>query len=118
MPLFRTPLVNKDQPIVDLKTGCLTPYFQQALMQISGFADMGAAASPDVSDKVDKLTSTGWVAATGTASKATFATYTAPVAAGAYSAVQMQAVMDALQVASQHLKALIDAGLASELLGA
>lgn len=118
MPLYRTPLLSKDQPITDPKTGCATPYFQQQLLSISGFADQGAAASPDVADKVDKLTSTGWGTPSGTASKAIFATYTAPVISASPTQAEVQAIANALQIASQHLKALIDAGLASELLGA
>jgi hypothetical protein len=51
VPLYRTPLVSKDQPVVILtgpNAGCVTSYFQTVLLSISGFADTGAAASPDV----------------------------------------------------------------------
>lgn len=50
----------------------------------------------------------GWGAPTGTAARTTFATYAAPTASGTYSQAEMQAVMNALQITSQRLKALID----------
>lgn len=49
----------------------------------------------------------GYGAPVGSVSRASFTTYSAPVAAGAYSQAQMQVVMAQLQAMSQTLAALI-----------
>lgn len=49
-----------------------------------------------------------WTAATGTASRATFATYTAPVISNPPTQAEVQAIADAVQVLSQRTKAVID----------
>lgn len=49
-----------------------------------------------------------WAAATGTASRATFATYTAPVISNPPTQAEVQAIADAVQVLSQRAKAIID----------
>jgi hypothetical protein len=115
MPLFRTPLIDKNQPIVIRggdNDGCATPYFQRTLLDITSGSNAGQQAGTDFgplfAGKVDKHGSTGWSAATGTASKATFATYTSPVIGGAYSQAQVQAMADHIQILSQHIKALED----------
>lgn len=51
----------------------------------------------------------GWVAATGTANKAAYATYTGQTAPAAYTPAQAQATDDALKAASQRIKAIEDA---------
>jgi hypothetical protein len=51
---------------------------------------------------------TGWTAASGTADRTTFATYTAPDISAAYVEAEAQAIADHVQVLSRHLKALID----------
>jgi hypothetical protein len=106
--VYRPPALDKAAPIVDPDTGRITPYFQRFWQNLSLVAEAGGNVSVDVSNKVDKGTSTGWSSPTGTASKSAFATYAAPVAGAAYSQAQMQAVMDHLQVLSQHTKAVID----------
>jgi hypothetical protein len=115
MPLFRTPLVDKDTPVVILdgpNAGCVTPYFQRTLLNITSGADSGAAASvnfaPLISGKVDKNGSSGWAAASGTASKATFATYTSPSVDATYNQAEVQAIADHIQILSQHIKAIED----------
>lgn len=125
MVLYRTPLVSKDQPVVFLtgpQAGCVTPYFQQQLLNVSRSADAGASANPDVAalesevasintallGKVAKSTFNTWTAATGTAERTTFATYTAPTASATYSQSEMQAVMNAVQILSRRFKAVID----------
>lgn len=115
MVLFRTPLVDKNQPIVILdgpNAGCLTPYFQRTLLDITGGSNAGSQASSDFAPqfalKVDKHGSTAWTAPTGTASKATFATYAAPTISNPPTQVEVQAIADHVQILSQHVKALID----------
>lgn len=51
---------------------------------------------------------TGWTTATGTADRATFATYTAPAISSPPTQAEVQALADHVQVLSRHLKALID----------
>lgn len=119
MSLFRTPVIDWHQPIVFLSgrdAGCATPYYQRTLLSVSQSADSGAEASPDVSTKVDKNTSTGWTACTGTALKGGFATYTAPTISAGYVQAEVQALANGLQSVSRAVKALIDAGLTSELI--
>lgn len=59
-------------------------------------------------EAVARATFTGWAAATGTADRTTFATYTAPTASATYSQAEMQAVMDHMQILSRRIKALVD----------
>ena len=51
---------------------------------------------------------TGWTAATGTADRTTFATYTAADISAVPTEAEVQAIADHTQVLSCHLKALID----------
>lgn len=118
MTLFRTPVVDWHQPLVILQgkdAGCATPYFQRALGAISGNADDGAAVTVDVTGKVDKNTSTGWIACTGTALKGGFATYTAPTISVGYVQAEVQAIANALQNVSRAVKAIIDGQLTAEV---
>jgi len=57
---------------------------------------------------VGKVGSSSWSAATGTADRTTFATYTAPTISAVPTQAEVQAVANAVQVLSRHLKALID----------
>lgn len=93
-----------DVPIVD-REGRPTPAFQRIFQ---GLTDTAASGGVAPGYYVRTGLKNGWVAATGTASRSTFATYAAPTAAGSYSQAQMQAVMDHIQVLSQHLKAVVD----------
>jgi hypothetical protein len=115
---YRPPSLDKAAPIVDPATGRITPYFQRFWQNLSFTAGDAASASSDVGNKVDKGVSAGWVAATGTATKTTFSTYTAPTISASPTQGEVQAIASALQTTSQHLKAVIDALLASGLLTA
>lgn len=55
-----------------------------------------------------KSAMSNFVAATGTADRATFATYTAPTISAPPTQAEVQAIADHLQVLSRHMKALID----------
>lgn len=57
-----------------------------------------------------------FAAMTGTASRATFATYAAPTISNPPTQAEVQAIADAVQTISQHLKALIDDLLANKAL--
>lgn len=116
MTLYRLPTLDWAAPIVDVRTGRVTPYFQRFWQNVSFTADEGAAVAPDVSNKVDKNTSSGWSAPTGTTSKSGFATYTAPTISASPTQAEVQAIADHLQALSRHMKALIDAGVSSGLL--
>lgn len=59
---------------------------------------------------------TGWVADTGTALKTTVATYTAPTISNPPTQAEVQAIANALQSATQQVKALKDALLAHGLI--
>lgn len=50
----------------------------------------------------------GWASATGTASRAGFATYAAPTISNPPTQAQVQAIAAHVQILSQHLKAAID----------
>lgn len=116
MTLFRLPTLDWAAPIVDVRTGRVTPYFQRFWQNVSFTADEGASIAPDVSNKVNKGTSSGWSAPTGTSSKSGFSTYTAPVISASPTQAEVQAIANHVQTLSQHLKALIDAGISSGLL--
>jgi len=49
-----------------------------------------------------------WAAATGTADRTTYATYTAPTISGPPTQAEVQAIANHVQVLSERLKALID----------
>jgi hypothetical protein len=57
---------------------------------------------------VPVVASSTWIGPTGTASRATFATYNAPTVSNPPTQAEVQAVADALQTISRHMKALID----------
>ncbi len=59
-----------------------------------------------VRDRVSSLS--GWAAQTGTASRATYATYTAPDISASPTEAEVQAIADALQRVDRRLKALTD----------
>lgn len=108
---LRRPLAY-DVPIV-LGDGRPTPQFQRAWQDLNDTAAQGGVA-PDT--YVRRGLKNGWTAATGTASRSTFTTYAAPTAAGSYSQAQMQALMDHMQILSQHYKALTDDAMGLEIL--
>jgi hypothetical protein len=58
---------------------------------------------------------TGYTAWTGTADKATHATYTSPTISGTYDSTEVQAIADALQNVSRLSKAILDALLAGNI---
>lgn len=57
---------------------------------------------------VRTVTSSGWSGPTGTAERSAFATYTAPTISNPPTQAEVQAVANAVQVISRHMKALID----------
>lgn len=126
MPLFRTPVIDKAQPIVIMTgpfAGCATPYFQRVLLDITQGSNAGASVAggdlaPLFAAKVDKDTSLGWGAPTGTASKAAFATYAAPVVSNPPTQAEMQALADHAQLLSQHLAATIQALSGAQVISA
>lgn len=58
--------------------------------------------------KVVGTRKTGWSTATGTAARATYATYTSPTISNPPTQAEVQAIADHLQIISRTLKALID----------
>lgn len=116
MAIYRLPTLDWAAPIVDPLDGRVTPYFQRFWQNVSLQAADGAGASVDLSGKVSKNTSTGWSAATGTASQSAFATYTAPTVSNPPTQAQVQAIADHTQILSQHLKAVIDALLTAQVI--
>jgi cell wall-associated NlpC family hydrolase len=126
--VYRLPGLDKAAPIVDPQ-GRITPYFQRFWQNLSFTAIDGANQSSDVAalqsavttingqistintslaGKVAKSTFTSWAAATGTAERTTFATYTAPTISASPTQVEVQAIADHVQILSRRLKALID----------
>lgn len=88
---------------------------------ISAIADAAAAsanAAAAQSDATDALGIAGtavqqdlgpaWTAPTGTASRVSFATYTAPVISASPTQAEVQAVANAVQALSRALKAVVD----------
>ena len=78
-------------------------------------ASTNVALSPYQVDNLDTagmfvrtVATSGWVSPTGTAERSTFATYTAPTISNPPTQAEVQAVANAVQVMSRHLKALID----------
>ncbi len=116
MTLFKPPLLDKAAPIVDPITGRPSVYFQRFWMNLSFTAADGGSAGAGLSSKVDKGVSTGWSSPTGAASKATYATYVAPAISNPPTQAEVQALANATQTLSQHLKAVTDALLAAELI--
>lgn len=57
-----------------------------------------------------------WVAATGAASRASFATYAAPAISNPPTQAEVQAIANALQTLSQRMKAIIDDTIANNVL--
>lgn len=77
--------------------------------QIGSTGSMGAIGSITVDGtKVIGPQITGWGTPTGTSTRTSFATYTAPTISNPPTQAEVQAVADAVQSLSQHLKALID----------
>jgi len=105
MAIFKQPLAH-DVPIVD-KFGRPTPEFQRFWAALVGASGGGSTPiPPDTYVRTGLIN--GWASPSGTASRAAFSTYAAPVASAAYSQTQIQAALDHIQVLSQHLKAAID----------
>lgn len=123
MPTFRPPALDKAAPIVD-SAGRITPYFQRFWQNLSFTAAEGAAGSFDYGPQITTINGqittinttlggkasklTGFTAATGTADRTTFATYTAPAISASPTQAEVQAIADHLQILSRHLKAAID----------
>ena len=128
MTLYKPPALDKAAPIVG-DDGRITPYFQRFWQNLAfTAADGGGAAASvaaleaditsingsisslttSVAGKVAKNGSTGWSAATGTGSKSTFATYSAPTISNPPTQAEVQALANAVQVLSQRMKAVID----------
>lgn len=98
----------------------------QAAQDAAAAADTkadGAQSSADTAQttadsKLDQATADGlyvhvdvgpaWTAPSGTASRATFATYTAPVISAVPTQAEVQAIADHVQIMSQRMKAMID----------
>lgn len=59
----------------------------------------------------------GWTADTGTADRASHATYTAPTISNPPTQAEVQAIATALQAATQEIKALKDDLIAQSILG-
>ena len=128
------PYLSLNMQIVDPNTGYPTREYQRWWQNNKDTADTGASQASDVTQlkaqvvtingqittlqngKVAKNTSTGWVAPTGTASKATFATYAASTISNPPTQAEVQAIANHLQVLSQHMKALIDAAMTANLI--
>lgn len=70
------------------------------------------------SNKVVGARDTGWTTPTGTATKGTGATYTAPTISNPPTQAEVQAMADALQLATRQIKALTDMCIAHGLIGA
>jgi hypothetical protein len=76
---------------------------------------LGVAAATSVPTRADAdaryvLQDVGaaWTAWTGTASRATAATYTSPTISAGYVAAEVQAIADGLQAVSRAMMALVD----------
>jgi len=100
-------------------TGTITQSYN-TVANILGFFDTSTerfgvdmTASPNIriaGTKVLGARDTGWAADTGTASKASHATYSGTASAG-YVQAEMQAVMDAVRDVTQSMKAMKDMGI-------
>jgi len=69
---------------------------------------LGKTAAGLSGDFIAPVVSSAWAAATGTADRTTFATYTAPTISNPPTQAEVQAVANAVQVLSRHMKALVD----------
>lgn len=56
MTVFRAPALDKNAPIVDLRTGRITPYFQRFWQNLSFTADTGANQASDVASLQSQVT--------------------------------------------------------------
>jgi hypothetical protein len=97
---FRPPALDKAAPIVNVSDGRITPYFQRFWQNLT----FTASDNPYVA----VATFTTWSAATGTAERTTFATYTSPTISNPPTTGEVQAIADHLQILSRRMKALID----------
>jgi hypothetical protein len=120
---YRLPALDKAAPIVQ-PDGRITPYFQRFWQNLTFTAVDGANQNADITaleadistinGQITALTSakaaklTGFTAATGTADRTTFATYTAPTISASPTQAEVQAIANAVQVLSRHMKAMID----------
>lgn len=111
--VIRMPALDWKVALVDPRTGIPSPYFQRFWQLMSVTVQIGGV---DVTGKVDAGLSTGWTSPTGTGSEAGFTVWTSPAISNPPTQAQVQALSDHVQVLSQHLKSLVDAGLASGLL--
>lgn len=59
-------------------------------------------------ESVARATFLTWTAATGTAERTTFATYTSPTISASPTQAEVQAIADHVQILSRRLKALVD----------
>lgn len=114
--VIQLPALDWKVPMVDPATGRPSPEFQRKWQLSTVKITLGDQAAIDLSGKVDKNTSAGWSAATGTASKSTFATYSSPVISATYSQAEVQALADHVQILSQHVKSIVDALLTASVI--
>lgn len=77
---------------------------EAAIVALDGRIDAYDALAPFVEQDVGPA----WTAASGTASRATYATYAAPAITNPPTQAEVQAIADAVQILSQRVKALID----------
>lgn len=75
---------------------------------INDDASFAATVTTALGGKLAKSTFSTWVSATGTAERATFATYTAPTISASPTQAEVQALADHMQILSRRMKALID----------
>ena len=105
MAFYRPPALSEALPIIDPKTGRITPYFQGLWQRMSFVAADGATGAVDA---VKRSTFNTWASPTGTAERTAFSTYTAPTISGSYSQSQVQALADHVQILSRRFKAVVD----------
>lgn len=88
-------------------------------LTVDGSGNVGIAGHFNV-DGIQVVSNrvTGWTAPTGTAARATFATYAAPDISTTPTEAEVQALADHVQVLSQRMKALIDDLTTHGLIGA
>ena len=105
MAFYRPPALDKNTPIIEPQTGRITPYFQRFWQNLTFVAADSATGAVDA---VKRSTFASWSSPTGTASRAAFATYTAPTISAVPTQAEVQAIADALQAISRATKALVD----------
>lgn len=115
MALLLTTALPAWMPLIVIKDdgqGYATPEFQRWWEENAGVAESGGVVGTDIgallAEKVDKADFGTWNAATGTAARTTFATYTAPTISVLYTQAEVQALADHVQILSQRLKAVVD----------